>query len=334
MNRERVLAVSMGHPSGAGPEVVVRALCGGALARGTDRAAVFGDAGVLERTARAVGLGSRFKALLKSGRAGVVEVTSLREKESIAGRPSEAGSLAQVDYVREAVAWAADGRAAALVTAPISKAGMISGGYNFPGHTELLARLTSAPSVAMMFVGPRLKVALATAHVPIAELPSVLKADVILARLRLAVRALQVFYGKKEPSVGVCALNPHGGEEGRLGVEEKAVIAPALELARGEGMDARGPFAADTLFARALRGEFDAVLAMYHDQALIPLKTLGFGKYVNLTLGLPFVRTSPDHGTAFDLAAARSANPSGMAQAIRVAASLSLRFPGKEAWTA
>jgi 4-hydroxythreonine-4-phosphate dehydrogenase len=145
---------------------------------------------------------------------------------------------------------------------------------------------------------------------------------------------MQIFYGADKPRIGVSALNPHGGEDGRIGREESLVIEPAIGLARGEGLDATGPYPADTLMRRALMGEFDLIMAMYHDQALIPVKTLGFGKSVNLTLGLPFVRTSPDHGTAFELASKFAADPAGMATAVDAAVKLSARFPGKEAWTA
>lgn len=333
---QQVVGVTMGHPSGIGPEVIVKALCAAPArgARGARRVAVFGDRGALDRAARLCGLAGRWKAVIRGGSAGVVEVSSLSEKESSPGLPSEAGSLAQVDYVREAVAWTADGRVAAIATGPISKAGMQSGGYNFPGHTELLARLAGVDDVAMMFAGPRLKVALATIHVPISEVPGLLKANLILARLRLAVRAMRLFYRTPNPRVGVSALNPHGGEEGRMGREEIKIIAPAIELARGEGIQAFGPLPADTLFNKALHGEYDLVLAMYHDQAMIPVKTLGFGRSVNITLGLPFVRTSPDHGTAFDLAPRAIADCAGMAHAIEAAGRLAPRLSGIDAWTA
>ena len=327
-----VVGVTMGHPSGIGPEVIVRSICA-APVRGARKVVIFGDRGVLERAARLAGLQAKLKAAIRSGAAGVVEVSALHEREASPGLPSEAGSLAQVDYIREAVAWTQDGRVAAIATGPISKAGMQSGGYNFPGHTELFAKLAGVEDVAMMFSGPRLKVALATIHVPLAEVPGLLKADLILKRLRLAVRAMRVFYGVQNPRVGVSALNPHGGEEGRMGREEIRVIAPAVELARGEGIKAFGPLPADTLFHQALHGEYDLVMAMYHDQAMIPIKTLGFGRSVNITLGLPFVRTSPDHGTAFDLAPRSMADPAGMSHAIATAARLAPKLLGKDPWT-
>ena len=331
--KQQPVGVTMGHPAGVGPEVIVKSLCA-APRRKAAGGVVFGDRGARERAARLAGLAARWKAVLKSGAAGVVEVSDLEERDASPGLPSEAGSLAQVDYIREAVAWATDGRIAAIATAPISKAGMQSGGYNFPGHTELLARLSGVEKVAMMFTGPKLKVALATIHVPICEVPGLLKADLILWRLRLAVRAMKLFYGMPNPRVGVSALNPHGGEEGRMGREEIKVIAPAIELARGEGIQATGPLPADTLYYKALHGEYDLVMAMYHDQAMIPVKTLGFGKSVNITLGLPFVRTSPDHGTAFELAPRSAADFSGMAHAIATAGRLAPKLSGKDAWTA
>jgi 4-hydroxythreonine-4-phosphate dehydrogenase len=320
----------MGHPSGIGPEVIVRSLCGGIPAR--RRVVVFGDRGVLERAAAACGLGRRFSRLISSGIAGVVEVSALCGRDSVPGAPSEAGSLAQVDYVKKAVAWALDGRVSAISTAPISKAGMLSGGYDFPGHTELLARLAGVSETAMMFSGRRLRVALATTHIPLSGVRSALTTGLILRRLRLAAAGMRVLFRKPHPRIGVAALNPHGGEDGRLGREEARVIAPAVEAARREGFDASGPHPADTLFCRAVRGEFDLVLAMYHDQAMIAVKAAGIGKSVNITLGLPFVRTSPDHGTAFDIAGKWRADGTGMARAIRTAAALAPRIRGKDAW--
>jgi len=328
---DKVVGVTMGHPSGVGPEVIMRSLCGRELKTGS-KVAIFGDAGVLSFAAGNIGCTSRFEKLKKSGKIGVVEVTTLKEKDSRPGVPSEAGSLAQVNYIKEAVNWILKGKISAIATAPISKAGMISAGYKFPGHTELMAELTGSKNVAMMFAGPKLKVVLATIHVPLCEVPILLNTDLILKKIRLAARAMSGLYGIKNPRIGVSALNPHGGEEGRMGMEESGIIAPAVKLARSEHIDASGPFPADTLFYRTISGEFDLVIAMYHDQAMIPVKTMGFGKHVNLTIGLPFIRTSPDHGTAFDLAPEFCANPLGMSRAIEEAAKLSARFPGGDIW--
>ncbi|MBI5525706.1 MAG: 4-hydroxythreonine-4-phosphate dehydrogenase PdxA [Deltaproteobacteria bacterium] len=327
-----VVGVTMGHPSGIGPEVVVKSLCDASAAQ--MRVVVFGDAAVLERAAASRGLSRRFRRAVVSGLAGIVEVSALRERESRPGAPSEAGSLAQVDYIKEAVAWALDGRVAALSTAPISKAGMQTGGCNFPGHTELLARLAGVNDTAMMFAGRRLRVVLVTTHVPLSDVPAILTRELILRRLRLAARGMRVLFRSPRPRVGVAALNPHGGEDGRIGREEVRVIAPAVEAARKEGIDASGPHPADTLFFAAMRGGFDLALAMYHDQAMIAVKSAGIGRSVNITLGLPFVRTSPDHGTAFDIAAKGRADAAGMARAIRAAAGLAPRLCGKDPWTA
>jgi len=328
---DKVVGVTMGHPSGVGPEVVVRALCERELKAGF-KVAVFGDAGVLSFVADKVGCLSIFERLKKSGKIGAVEVSTLKEKDSRPGEPSEAGSLAQVNYIKEAVNWILKGKISSIATAPISKAGMISAGYKFPGHTELLAALTGSRNVAMMFAGPKLKVILATIHVPLVDVPKLLNTELVLKKIRLAARAMNGLYGIKNPRIGVSALNPHGGEEGRMGVEESGVITPAVEIARSEHMDVSGPFPADTLFYRMICGEFDLVVAMYHDQAMIPVKTMGFGKHINLTIGLPFIRTSPDHGTAFDLAPDFCANPLGMSRAIEEAAKLSARFPGGDIW--
>ena len=240
--------------------------------------------------------------------------------------PSAAGGRAAVKYVKQSVGLARAGSAAAIVTAPISKKAIHLAGHNWPGHTELLADLAGAEMeyVAMLFVAPGMKVALLTTHSSLREAIDRLDREAIVRRLALLHEEHRRWFGS-DPRIGVCALNPHAGEEGLFGREETEIIAPATEAARAAGLDARGPFAADTLFTRAAHGEFDVVLALFHDQGTIAVKTHAFGKAVNMTHGLPFLRTSVDHGTAFDIAGTGSADPSSLSEAILLAARLAPR---------
>jgi 4-hydroxythreonine-4-phosphate dehydrogenase len=213
------------------------------------------------------------------------------------------------------------GRVDAVATAPINKAAFALAGLPWPGHTELLAHLTGAPSVAMMFHADALRVVLATIHVPLAEVPRLLTRDAVERIVRLTARELPRF-GVARPRLAMCGLNPHAGESGVLGLEEQQVLQPALASCREDGIDIAGPLPADTAFVRAARGEFDAVVACYHDQGLIPVKLVAFGKAVNVTLGLPIIRTSVDHGTAFDIAGTNKADHGSLVEAVRLAARL------------
>jgi 4-hydroxythreonine-4-phosphate dehydrogenase len=213
------------------------------------------------------------------------------------------------------------GRVDAIATAPINKGAFAAAGFSWPGHTELLADLCGVSDVAMMFWSDALRVVLATVHIPLAEVPRALTSDRLLRVIRLTARSLPRF-GIARPRLGVAGLNPHAGEDGLLGTEERTAFAPAVSTAAREGLDVSGPWPADTLFVRAARGEFDAVIAAYHDQGLIPVKLASFGRAVNVTLGLPIVRTSVDHGTAFDIARKGIADPGSLVEAIQLAARL------------
>ena len=213
------------------------------------------------------------------------------------------------------------GRVHAIATAPINKEAFALAGLPWRGHTDLLAHLTGAKQVAMMFYADSIRVILATVHVPLSEVPRILTQELMEAILRLTVRELPRF-GFQSPRVAVAGLNPHAGEGGLLGSEDRDVIAPAIQACRAEGFDIQGPFPGDTVFVRAARNEFDAVVACYHDQGLIPVKLLAFGKSVNVTLGLPIIRTSVDHGTAFDIAGKGVADPGSLIEAILLAARL------------
>jgi len=239
----------------------------------------------------------------------------------VVGQVTAAAGQAAYDIVVRAVNDARRGEVDAVATAPISKAAFALAGLPWKGHTDLLAHLCGAPRVAMMFHAPQLNVVLATVHVPLSAVPGLLTRDLVEGVLALTAESLPRF-GMTAPRLALAGLNPHAGEQGLLGPEEDAVLAPAVAAARGRGIDVTGPWPADTVFVRAQRGEFDCVVACYHDQGLIPVKLLAFGQAVNVTLGLPIVRTSVDHGTAFDIAGRGIADPGSMIEAVCLAARL------------
>jgi 4-hydroxythreonine-4-phosphate dehydrogenase len=245
------------------------------------------------------------------------------------GQVSAEAGRAAYDAICEAVRDAQAGLVDAIATAPVSKLAFAQAGLPWKGHTDLLAHLTGTSSVAMMFWSDPLKVVLATVHIPLTEVARALTRERLDGIIALAARELPRV-GVPNPRLALAGLNPHAGEEGLLGAEEQQVFRPAVEDARARGVNIEGPFPADTLFVRASRGAFDAVIACYHDQGLIPVKLLAFGRAVNVTLGLPIVRTSVDHGTAFDIAGSGTADPSSMVEAVLLAAGLAAQRGSKE----
>jgi 4-hydroxythreonine-4-phosphate dehydrogenase len=237
------------------------------------------------------------------------------------GRIDPRAGRAAYDVIVTAVSDALHGRVDAVATAPVSKEAFAVAGLPWKGHTDLIGHLTGSPFVAMMFESPALRVVLATVHVALQEVPRLLTSDLLIRTIRLTARELPAF-GVARPRLAVAALNPHAGEHGLMGHEDESVVSPAVERCRADGVDVIGPLPADTVFLRAHRGEFDVVIACYHDQGLIPVKLLAFGRAVNVTLGLPIVRTSVDHGTAFDIAGRDQADPGSMIEAVRLAARL------------
>jgi len=320
------VAVSMGDPTGIGPEVTLAALLRGGARRGLTPILV-GDLDVYAAAAAQRGLTVRFAAWappapLPRGALPVRVVAALPARARRAGRPSVAGGRAAHAAILEAVRLVQAGHADALTTAPICKANLVAAGMPASGHTELLAALAGDVPVRMMMVGPRLRVALVTTHLALATVPRAITASLVGETLTVVHRALRERFAVARPRLGVAGLNPHAGEQGVFGDEEIRVIAPAVRAARRRGIDARGPLAADSLFPRALEGQYDAVICMYHDQGLAPFKLLHFADGVNFTAGLPFVRTSPDHGTAHDIAGRGIADARSMAAALRLAAQL------------
>jgi 4-hydroxythreonine-4-phosphate dehydrogenase len=244
------------------------------------------------------------------------------------GRPDPANARAVIAAIVSAVELARAGRAAAIVTNPIQKETLYAAGFRHPGHTEFLEELAGNDAKAIMMLAcPGLRVVPVTVHLALKDAVQRLKTDAIVAAGRITARALMSDFGLDRPRLAVAGLNPHAGENGTMGREEIEIIAPAVETLRSEGHAVTGPFPADTLFHAAARRRYDAVICMYHDQALIPVKTLAFDDAVNVTLGLPFIRTSPDHGTAFDIAGTGKANPSSLIAALRLAARMAAMLP-------
>jgi 4-hydroxythreonine-4-phosphate dehydrogenase len=300
----------MGDAGGIGPEIIVAALSN-ARVKGIEPV-VIGDPEIIARAAALRGVKTDFEIVAATKYEGGIEPKS----------SAESGHAA-VACIRRAVSEAMAGNVDAIVTAPISKESLKLAGYSWPGHTELLAELTGTRDFAMMLAGGPLRVLLVTIHTALANVPGLITKDRVLSSIRLARRAC-VSLGLKNPRIGVAGLNPHAGEGGIFGDEEIREILPAVEAARAEGIPAIGPYPPDVIFRKAYRREFDIVVSMYHDQGLIPLKMIAFDRGVNVTVGLPIVRTSPDHGTAFDIAWRGMADCRSMIEAIRLAARLKL----------
>ena len=326
------IAVTAGEPAGIGPDLCVR------LAERTwpARLVLLGDIELLRERARRLGAGVRFAPYVTRSPqdAGAIEVAHFPLAAAARpGVPDTANAKAVLATLEAAVAGCLSGEFAAMVTAPVQKSIINDAGIAFTGHTEFLAARTGAPRVVMMLVGGAparpLRVALATTHLPLASVPAAITRDSLAATLRVVASDLSAKFGIARPRIAVCGLNPHAGEGGHLGREEIEVIAPAVESLRAAGFDLVGPLPADTAFVPAKAREFDCIVAMYHDQGLPVLKHASFGHGVNVTLGLPILRTSVDHGTALDLAAdgrsARAADPGSMFAAVELAIELTGR---------
>lgn len=329
--RRPVVGITMGDPAGIGPEVVVKALSRRAVA-GMCRPLIIGSLPVLQRTARSLKAKARVlpvegheHPLGRPGEIPVLDPLTRPLGRIVPGRLSKRAGAAAVAFIKTAVQLAEHRCIDAIVTAPINKEGMHLAGYRYPGHTEFLAKLTRSRETGMMIVGGPLRVQFVTTHVRLRKLPSALSVAGVERAIRLAAGALRDLFGIAAPRVGVAALNPHAGEGGLFGDEERRVILPAVRRARRAGIAVAGPLPADTIFGKAARGEYDAVVAMYHDQGLIPLKVMAFGRCVNLTVGLPIIRTSVDHGTAYDIAGKGVADPGSLIEAIRLAVRLARR---------
>ncbi len=317
----------MGDAAGIGPEIIVKLFADGL----PEPSLVYGDAGIMDDTIRQLGLAETLRIELISepelaqGQPGLIPVLNRWRElpaDLPAGKISPIAGRGAYEYLCHAIDDAMAGKLRAIVTAPLNKEAMQAGGADYPGHTEVLAERSATGHYAMMLANQELRVILATIHVPISQVSTLLTQELELNTIRLAHHAcLQA--GIAHPRVAVAGLNPHAGEHGRFGQEETLLIEPAVRQAREQGIDASGPWPGDTVFMRARRGEFDIVVAQYHDQGLIPVKYLGIDQGVNVTVGLPFIRTSVDHGTAFDIAGQGIADPSSLRAAYDLALAMS-----------
>ena len=329
-----VLALTMGEPAGIGGEIALKAWrAGHAVAGGEAVPAFF-----------AIDSPDRLRALasLPGCDAPVIPIAGTDEAAAAfgdglpvlplraavyaeAGRPGPKSAAAAIESIDTAIDLVRRGRAGAMVTNPIQKAALMAAGFGFPGHTEYLQHCAGGAPVVMMLASPRLRVSLVTVHIPLAQVAAGLTVEAVEAAGRITAGALRRDFGIARPRLAFAGLNPHAGEAGALGSEEKTIIAPAVGALREAGIDASGPYPADTLFHKAARAAYDAAVCMYHDQGLIPLKTLDIERGVNVTLGLPWVRTSPDHGTALDIAGTGRASPSSLIAALQMAADMAQR---------
>src|ERR1700754_1930087 len=321
------IGITMGDPAGIGPEVVLKAVAEEEI-RKVCIPVIIGDAQLIAHTARTLDLQSGYDIVRREETfPEQLSEPVIFHLDNISGPvepgiESGAAGKAAAGYIEAAVELCAAGSVDAIATAPINKRALFLGGYSFPGHTEFLAHLTGAEEYAMAFVAANLRIVLLSTHVPLSEAIRMVERDRIVSRIYLTNRELQR-WGIEKPRLAVAALNPHGAEGGLFGVEEASEIIPAIDSCRRDEINVQGPFSADTVFLRAPRGEFDGVIACSQDQAMIPVKCLSFGEAVNVTLGLPFIRASVDHGTAFDIAGKGLAEHSSMVAAIKLAAELS-----------
>ena len=323
----RPLALTLGEPAGIGPDITIAAWL---RRRELELPAFYllGDEAAIARRARALGADIRLAAVsadeATTAFPDALPVVATGEHATAApGTPDASSAPAAMASIRQAVADVREGRAGAVVTNPIAKSVLYRAGFRHPGHTEFLAELAAAngrvPQPVMMLWSPRLAVVPVTIHVSLREALDQLTSDLIVSTVRIVAAELTSRFGIARPRIAISGLNPHAGEGGSIGHEEQTVIAPALKTLHSEGIEAKGPLPADTMFHEAARNAYDCAVCMYHDQALIPIKTVAFDDAVNVTLGLPFVRTSPDHGTAFDIAGTGKANPSSLIAALKLA---------------
>jgi len=329
------IALTMGEPAGIGGEIALAAWR--RRAEGVPPFFLLDDPERLAALARGLGWSVPIKAIAVPEEAGAAFTDHLPVLPIALPRPVRPGhgdarnAGAIIAAIDAAVALARAGRAAAIVTNPINKQILYSAGFKHPGHTEYLAELAGGAQPVMMLACPGLRVVPVTIHLPLREAVAALTTDAIISTGRITAAGLRRDFAIARPVLAVAGLNPHAGESGALGREEIEIIAPAIAALQGEGIAAEGPFPADTLFHEAARRRYDAVLCMYHDQALIPLKTIDFDGGVNVTLGLPFIRTSPDHGTAFDIAGTGRANPTSLIAALKLAGEMAARRAGNRA---
>lgn len=319
---QQLIGITMGCPVGIGPEIILKLFASFPEVKASSLV-VLGDVGVLQSTADLLKMPVKIVPWksgksIEAGTLPVYDLSKLNADDLQWGKPNEQTGKAMGRYIEQGVRLVQDDVLAALVTCPITKKALNLAGFNYPGHTEMLAELTGAKNPLMLMAGKKLKVSLVTIHEPLAAVPGLLTIEKIVNTIRITGMALQNDFGIPEPKIGIAALNPHGSEHGMFGNEEAEVIEPAIAQCRHE-FNVHGPCPPDTIFHQAVEGRYDAVVAMYHDQGLIPFKLVHFSDGVNVTLGLPIVRTSVDHGTAYDIAGHGKADFSSLLAAVKLA---------------
>jgi 4-hydroxythreonine-4-phosphate dehydrogenase len=321
------IGITMGCPAGIGPEIILRYFAETDNSAGF-RAVVLGDKRILEKCSAELRISAQLQSWLPGSPVPdkcipIAEISALEPANVSWGRPDKATGMAMAHYIEAGVKLAQQGVIQAIATCPIAKSSLNEAGYHFPGHTEMLASLTKTSTFAMMMAGSKLRVTLVTIHCPLREVAEKLSIAAVYSMIHTTHQALMIDFAIDEPRIAVAGLNPHGGEKKLFGSEEEQVIGPAIEQARTDNMNVSGPYPPDTVFFKAASGAFDAVVCMYHDQGLIPFKLLHFEDGVNITLGLPIVRTSVDHGTAYDIAGKGLASSRSLAEAVKLAAVIS-----------
>jgi 4-hydroxythreonine-4-phosphate dehydrogenase len=329
------LALTIGEPAGIGPDITIQAW----LRRNELKLPAFyllGDRDFVSHRAKALGLKLKLadvsaEEAFEAFEDALPVVATGHMTTAQPGQPDDTSAGAAMASIRQAVGDVIAGRASAIVTNPIAKSVLYRAGFRHPGHTEYLAELAATnghtPQPVMMLWSPALVVVPVTIHLSLRDAIAQLSSDLIVTTARIVDAALRARFGLVNPRLAISGLNPHAGEDGSLGIEDKSIVTPAIEILRSEGLEVRGPLPADTMFHEAARKTYDCAICMYHDQALIPVKTLAFEEAVNATLGLPFIRTSPDHGTAFDIAGTGKADPSSLIAALRLAARMAATQP-------
>jgi 4-hydroxythreonine-4-phosphate dehydrogenase len=329
------LALTSGEPAGIGPDITIKAW----LRRNELKLPPFyllGDRDFIGRRAKMLGLDLKLADVsaddaVDTFAKALPVVATGQTATARPGQPDDSSAPAALASIRQAVGDVVAKRASAVVTNPIAKSVLYRAGFRHPGHTEFLAELAAAgghtPRPVMLLWSPALAVVPVTIHVSLRDAIAQLSSELIVTTARIVAADLKSRFGLAHPRLAISGLNPHAGEDGALGTEDRDIVAPAIEILRGDGIEIRGPLPADTMFHEAARKTYDCAICMYHDQALIPVKTLAFDDAVNVTLGLPFIRTSPDHGTAFDIAGTGTANPSSLIAALRLAARMAAMPP-------
>ena len=303
-----LIGITMGDPGGIGPEVILKALTSPEI-RAAANYVVIGSEKVL----------SNISDRVLSDNISVLDLDNFTVNNALSHKPLPDSGKASVEYILKGLDLAINGKIDALVTAPISKEAIKLAGYNYAGHTELLKEKTSVENVVMFMVGKGLRVSFVTTHLAVNEISGAINQENVFSTIQITATGLKTFFGIDQPKIAVCGLNPHCGDGDRFGTEERDVIIPAIERAQKMGINCHGPLSADTVFNKALNGEFDIVVVQFHDQGAIPIKMHAFDSGVNITLGIPVIRTSPTHGTAFDIAGKGIADPGSMIEAIKTA---------------